>query len=172
MENLGQEFSSPLLSDLLRQRGEAMKQLSELNIQLSKTKALKRGGVKKAIRNVEQALKAIDKAIDKERNDLVRMGKVETDQTLASQGIDARSGRLNAVGGMVASGAQIASSIMGAGGVSAIGVEKQKAKGAIGVAEALTESEQAKAGAKVGMSKYLMYGVIAIVIIFLLMRKK
>ncbi len=170
MENLGQEFSSPLLADLLRQRGEAMKQLSELNIQLSKTKALKRGGVKKAIRNVEQALKRIDKAIDKERNDLVRMGKVETDQTLAEQGIDSRSGRLNAVGGMVASGAQIAGSIMG--GVSAVGVEKQKAKGAIGVAEASTESEEAKAGAKVGMSKYLMFGAVGIVIIFLLMRKK
>lgn len=172
-EDLRQDITSPLLNDLLKTRAEYTAQLTDLNKKLSEAKFGKRGGIRASIRNVEQQIKRIDKAIDKERNDLLRYEKIQNQEILANQGIDSRSNMLQGVGGIVQSGANLAGSLMGSGGLGAIGVQKQITKGTVAQADASVKIQEAKTGGLLGTSKNVTYGVIAVaVVIILLMFKK
>jgi hypothetical protein len=173
MEDLGQNLSSPLLTELLKTRDGATKQLSELNMKLAETKPLKRGGVKQAIRNVEQEIKRIDRSIDKERNDLIRLENKKTQQILAEQGIDSRAGLMEGIAGIAGEGAKIAGAIVGKGGVSAVGVERAKRDASIGVAEQQTEQQKVKSAGLLGMSTNMLMIVGGVlVVLFMLMKKK
>lgn len=165
-------FSSPLLDQMLRARDEATKQLSKLNEDLSKAKWGKRSSIKQAIRNIEQELRRIDKSIDKERNDLIRLENKQTQQILAEKGIDSRANLMGGIADIGQAGAQIAGAIVGAGGLSAVGVEKQKTKGAIGVAEQQTAQEEIKTKGSLGMSKNTLMIVGAVLVVLLMLFKK
>lgn len=172
MEDLGQNLSSPLLNELLRTREGATKQLSELNVKLSEAKWNKRGGIKKAIRNVEQEIKRIDKAIDKERNDVIRLENKKTNQILAEQGIDARAGLMQGIADIAGEGAKIAGAIVGKGGVSAVGVERAKRDASIGVAEQQTQQQEIKSKGLLGMSTNMLFIVGGVLVVLLMLMNK
>ena len=172
-DEIRQDISSPLLTDLLKTRSQYTADLTDLNKRLSEAKVGKRGGIKSAIRNVEQQIKQIDKSIDKERNDLLRQEKIHNQEILANQGIDSRSNMLQGIGGIVQSGANLAGSLMGAGGLGAIGVQKQITKGTVAQADASVKIQESKTSGMLGMSKNATYAVIGVVVVLaLLMFKK
>jgi len=172
MEDLGQNLSSPLLTELLKTRDGATKQLSELNMSLSKAKWGKTGRIKAAIRNVEQEIKRIDRSIDKERNDLIRLENKKTNQILAEQGIDSRANLMGGIADITAQGAQIAGAIVGKGGVSAVGVERAKRDASIGVAEQQTEQQKVKSAGLLGMSTNMLMIVGGVLVLLLMLMKK
>jgi len=172
-DDLRQELSSPLLTELLKTRSEMTNQLTQLNNDLAKANITKRGGIKKAIRNVEQQIKQIDKSIDKERNDLIRFEKEQTKEILANQGIDSRSNLLQGISSITQSGANLAGNIMGVGGLSAIGVSKEVRRGTEAQADASVKIQESKTGGILGLSKNMTYMVIGVVVVLaLLMFKK
>jgi hypothetical protein len=171
MDNLG-DFNSPLLNNLLKSRDSATSQLTELNKQLASAKWNKRGGVKRAIKNVEQEIKRIDKSIDKERNDLIRLENKKTNQILAEQGIDSRANLMGGIADITEQGSKIASAIVGKGGVSAVGVERAKRDASIGVAEQQTQQQEIKSKGLLGMSTNMMLIVGGVVVVLLMLMKK
>ena len=160
------------LSELFRQRESWNKELSKLNNDLANSKFGKRGGIKKAIKNVEQQIKGIDRQVDDVNRKIKQLEKVENDEILATQGINAGAGRLNAVGGIVGSASQLAGSLMGAGGLSAVGVGKQSAKQEASKTEAIISTNQTtQETTKNNTILYIIIGVVAVVVLFMFKKK-
>jgi hypothetical protein len=165
------EFSSQL-SELYRQRTSWNDKLSKYNDDLSKAKFGKRASIRKAIRNVEQQIKGIDRQVDDVNRKIKQLEKVENDEILAKQGINAGAGRMEAIGGMIGSTAQLAGSLMGAGGLSAIGVGKQQAKAEQSKTEAIISTNQTtQETTKKNTTLYIIIGVVAVVILFMFKKK-
>lgn len=170
-ENIGQEFTSPLMEQLLRDRTQAVISLGNLNNELAHThKMFEKRSLKQSIRNVEQQIKQIDKSIDKERNDIIRAQKAHNQEILANQGIDSRANMLQGVSGIVQSSSALAGQLMGVGGLSAIGVQKQVRKGTEATAE--SNVEIAKGQQATSMKQSTMYIIAAVVIVALLLFSK
>ena len=172
MDDLRQDLVSPQLGVLLKTREDLVNELTKLNSSLSTAKLGKRAPIKRAIRNIEQQIKQIDKSIDKERNDLLRQEKIHNQEILANQGIDSRANMLQGISGIVGQSANLAGSVLGGGGLSAVGVAKQQRKGTEATAEASKDIQESKSTAMLGMSKNVMYALVAVVVILVLMFRK
>lgn len=174
MDELRSDILSPQLGTLLKTREGLVNELTKLNTQLSTAKIGRRAPIKRAIRNIEQQIKAIDKSIDKERNDLLRQEKIHNAEILAQQGIDSRANMLQGIASIGQSGANLAGSIVGSGGLAGIGIAKQQRKGVEATADASVKVQESKTTGVLGMSKNMMYGAVAVVVVLLmvLMRKK
>jgi len=92
------------IADLQKQRASQVLELNKFNSQLASAKLFHRGGIKKAIRNVEQSIRKIDARLRQLQNAQVRVEGLE-------QGIDVRS---NAIG---ASGNLLGQALSGASGI-------------------------------------------------------
>ena len=135
-------------------------ELLKLNAELAQAKWGKRGGIKKAIRNLEQQIRKL--AVDMRRTQ-----ENITEQTLALQGIDQDSGKFQGAADILAGVADTAGNIMGAGGMSAISAGKQETQ----QMQITTEGnvDIAKTQQKSNMMLYLIGGAVAL---FFLMKKK
>jgi VIT1/CCC1 family predicted Fe2+/Mn2+ transporter len=159
------------IENLLIERGNQTKELTRLNSELSKAKALKRGSLKKAIRNVEQAIKKIDNQCDDLNKKVVQLEKTENQKILAHQGIDSRANLINSIGSVVGEAGKLASGLMGAGGLSAIGVSKQDSKAKIAESSAKVEISENETKAKESNTMLYIIGGIILVVVFLFSKK-
>lgn len=135
-------------------------ELMRLNADLAKAPYGRRGGIKKAIKNIEQQ-------IQKLVVDMRRTQENITEQTLALQGIDQDSGKFEGAANIVGGAAQLAGSIMGAGGLSGIAGAKQDTAQTQITADA--DLDKTKVQAKSNMMLYLIGG--AAVLLFLMKKK-
>ena len=137
-------------------------ELLRLNAELAKSRQVGRAPIKKAIRNVEQQISKLTITMRKTQENL-------TEQTLALQGIDQDSGKLQGVSNIVGGIAQTAGAIMGAGGLSGISQAKQETAQTQLTTEAETQQNQDTIK---GKSNMMMYVVAGAVVLFLMMKKK
>ena len=160
------------LSELYRQRENWNKELAKKNDELSKSKFGKRGGIKASIRNIEQQIRGVDRQIDDVNRKVKQLEKVENDEILAKQGINAGADRMNAVTGMIGATGQLAGSLMGVGGLSAIGVGKQTAKAEASKTEAIISTNQTtQETTKKNTTLYIIIGFVAVVVFFMFKKK-
>jgi hypothetical protein len=137
-------------------------ELLRLNAELAKSKMVGRAPIKKAIRNIEQQITKLTITMRKTQENI-------TEQTLALQGIDQDSGKLQGVSNIVGGVAQTAGAIMGAGGLSGISQAKQQTAQTQLTTEAETQQNQDKIK---GQSNVMMYAIAGVVLLFLMMKKK
>jgi F0F1-type ATP synthase membrane subunit b/b' len=137
-------------------------ELLRLNAELAKSRQVGRAPIKKAIRNVEQQITKLTVTMRKTQENI-------TEQTLALQGIDQDSAKLQGVSNIIGGVAQTAGAIMGAGGLSGISQAKQQTAQTQLTTEA--ETEQNRETVK-GKSNMIMYLVVGAVVLFLMMKKK
>jgi hypothetical protein len=137
-------------------------ELVKLNSSLATSRAGKRGGIRQAIKNLEQQ---ISKAVI----DMRKTQENLTEQTLALQGIDQDSNKLGAVSDIVGGIAQTAGSIMGAGGLSGIASAKQETE-QVRVQE-IGKVEQEKVKGKASNTN-IIYIVVGAVVLLMMMKKK
>lgn len=137
-------------------------ELLRLNAELSKSKMVGRAPIKKAIRNIEQQITKLTLTMRKTQENI-------TEQTLALQGIDQDSGKLQGVSDIIGGVAQTAGAIMGAGGLSGISQAKQQTAQTQLTTEAETEQNKDIVNAK---SNMMIYAVIGVVVLILMMKKK
>ena len=161
-KGLDLKFYQDAYNAKLKQVDMLQAELVKLNASLATARAGKRGGIRQAIKNIEQQL---NKAII----DMRKTQENLTEQTLALQGIDQDSNKLEGVSNIVGGIAQTAGSIMGAGGLSGIVGSKQETE-QVRVQE-LGKVEQEKVKAKAGTSN-IMYLVIGAIVLMFLMKKK
>jgi hypothetical protein len=137
-------------------------ELLRLNAELAKSRQVGRAPIKKAIRNVEQQITKLTVTMRKTQENI-------TEQTLALQGIDQDSGKLQGVSNIIGGVAQTAGAIMGAGGLSGIVQSKQETA----QTQLTTQSEtQQNEDTVKGKSNIMMYAVIGAVVLILMMKKK
>lgn len=161
-KGLDLKFYQDAYNAKLKQVDMLQAELVKLNASLATSRAGKRGGIRQAIKNIEQQL---SKAII----DMRKTQENLTEQTLALQGIDQDSNKLEGVSNIVGGIAQTAGAIMGAGGLSGIVGSKQETE-QVRVQE-VGKVEQEKVKAKAGSSN-IMYLVIGAVVLMMLMKKK
>jgi hypothetical protein len=135
-------------------------ELMRLNADLAKAKWGSRGGIRRAITNLEQQIRKLAVDMRKTQENI-------TEQTLALQGIDQDSGKFEGAANIVAGAADLAGSIMGAGGLSGMQGAKQDTAQTQITTEG--ETEQTKLKEKSNMMLYLIGGAVAL---FFLMKKK
>jgi hypothetical protein len=137
-------------------------ELLRLNAELAKSRQVGRAPIKKAIRNVEQQITKLTVTMRKTQENI-------TEQTLALQGIDQDSGKLQGVSNIIGGVAQTAGAIMGAGGLSGIAQAKQETAQTQIITEGQTEQNRDTIKGKSNMIMYLAVGA---VVLFLMMKKK
>jgi hypothetical protein len=137
-------------------------ELIRLNAELAKSRQVGRAPIKKAIRNIEQQISKLTVTMRKTQENI-------SEQTLALQGIDQDSAKLQGVSNIIGGVAQTAGAIMGAGGLSGISQAKQETAQTQLTTEA--ETQQNKDTVK-GKSNIMMYAVIGAVVLILMMKKK
>jgi hypothetical protein len=137
-------------------------ELLRLNAELAKSRQVGRAPIKKAIRNVEQQITKLTTTMRKTQENI-------TEQTLALQGIDQDSGKLQGVSNIIGGVAQTAGAIMGAGGLSGISQSKQQTEQTQITAE--SETEQNRDIVK-GKTNTMLYVVVGAVVLLLMMKKK
>lgn len=154
------KFYQDAYNQQLKQRDLFQVELVKLNGELSRAKWGKRGGIRAAIRNLEQQIRKL--AVDMRRTQ-----ENITEQTLALQGIDQDSGKFQGAANIMGSVAQTAGAIMGAGGLSAMQGAKQETEQTQITTEGNVQIAQTQG--KSNMMLYLIGGAVAL---FFLMKKK
>jgi len=141
----------------------------------SRTKGwAKQSKLNKQINECDQSIKRIDNAINDLINKIAKLEKIENDQILAEQGIDSRANRTSAIGSAVAETTKglgaITGSLMGSGGLSAIGVSKQQRLA--DETESKEQTQRTQIETKGKSAQTIMYVLIAVVGLFLLTKMK
>lgn len=162
MEDAGMDlkFYQDAYTQQAKQRDLFNAELLKLNGELSRAPWGKRGGIKKAIRNLEQQIRKL--AVDMRRTQ-----ENITEQTLALQGIDQDSGKFKGAADIMAGVADTAGAIMGAGGLSAMQGAKQETEQTQITTEGNVQIAQTQ-----GKSNMMLYLIGGIVALFFLMKKK
>lgn len=155
-----------LYQQLLDERKELLAYAKELDKQLAAASFGKRGPIRKAKRDNEQALRRNGRDIAKYQRFDIRDTKAETDSILADQGIDARSARFSAVGSSVSSGLSSIASAVGTvyGG--------QFGKFGTGVADQIAATKGTITPTAQNNKNLIYLGIGAVVLLLVIMMKK